>query len=268
MTSKPYTHTPLYDIYNGDCLEIMPQLIEEDVKVDLILTDPPYGTTACKWDSVIPFDKMWDLIHSCSRENTAVCLFGTEPFSSFLRMSNIKEFRYDWIWHKNMSGSFATARKMPMKYHEVISVFYRKLPLYNPQFQEYSDSVKKRYKQGEIMKQAKGVANNIQGICFVDSEADFERGKYPESVQYFKAVRTSQGNRKHPTQKPVPLLEYLIKTYTNSGDTVLDFTMGSGSTGVACMQTDRNFIGIELDKEYYGIAEKRIKETRKQTKLI
>ncbi len=259
-----------YDLFNCDCLECVGELPE----VDLVLTDPPYGKVACKWDSVIPFDGMWDLIHSCSRENTAVCLFGTEPFSSHLRLSNEKEFRYDWVWHKNSTGSFATAKKMPMKYHEIISVFYQKLPKYNPQFQEYLDSTKKRFKNGGKVnrdKQLKNSTNQVNGgLSLESSEINLKRGKYPESVQFFKAVRNSQGNRVHPSQKPVSLLKYLIKTYTDKDDTVLDFTMGSGSTGVACMETGRNFIGIELDKKYYKIAEQRIKEAKqsKQTKLI
>lgn len=241
--------------------------------VDLILTDPPYGTTSCKWDSVIPLDKMWDLIHEHSHERTPSLIFGTEPFSSYLRTSNIKEYRYDWIWHKNSSGSFAVAKKMPMKYHENISVFYKKLPTYNPQFQEYADSMKQRFSQGEIVnrtKQLEHSTNNVHGgLSLNPSPVDFKRGKYPESVQFFKAVHTANGNRVHPSQKPVTLLEYMIKTYTHPHDVVLDFTMGSGSTGVACMNTDRHFIGIELEKEYYNIACKRISEANKtkQTNL-
>ena len=263
----------IYQLYNDDCIHIMQQLIQEDVKVDMILTDLPYGTTSCKWDVIIPLEEMWKCITGISKDNTPILLFGTEPSSSYLRMSNIKQFRYDWIWHKNTSGSFATARKMPMKYHEIISVFYRKLPTYNPQFQEYHESTRKRFKQGEKVnrnKQLSNSTNQIQnGLSFEGiSSIDYKRGKYPESVQYFKAVRNSQGIRVHPTQKPTELLEYMIKTYTNKGDTVLDFTMGSGSTGVACMQTNRNFIGIELDPKYYEIAEKRIMEATAQQKVI
>lgn len=263
-----------YQLYHGDCLEIIPYLIEEDVKVDMILTDLPYGKTACQWDSVIPFEPMWECIKKLTYETTPILLFGTEPFSSHLRLSNEKEFRYDWIWHKNYSGSFATARKMPMKYHEIISVFYRKLPLYNPQFQEYSDSMKKRYKQGEMVNRSKQLQNSTNlihgGMSLEPSPIDFERGKYPESVQFFKGVHTAQNKRVHPSQKPVALLEYLIKTYTNENDVVLDFTMGSGSTGVACMNLNRKFIGIELEEKYYNIAEQRLKEATqsKQTTLI
>jgi len=262
-----------YQLYHGDCLEIMQQLIEDGVKVDLILTDIPYGTTACKWDTVIPLEEMWSCIDKLSYDNTPCLLFGTEPFSSYLRMSHIKQYRYDWIWHKNTSGSFATARKMPMKYHEIISVFYRKLPLYNPQFQEYSDSMKKRFKQGEMTNRSAQLQNSTNlihgGLSLEPSPFDFERGKYPESVQFFKGVPIANGKRVHPTQKPVALLEYLIKTYTNENDVVLDFTMGSGSTGVACMNLNRKFIGIELEEKYYNIAEQRLQEATqsKQTTL-
>ena len=259
-----------YQIYNDDCIHKMKELAEEGVKVDMVLTDLPYGTTTCKWDSIIPFEDIWDSIHLVSNDHTPILLFGTEPFSSHLRLSNEKEYRYDWIWHKNTSGSFAAAKKMPMKYHEIISVFYQKLPTYNPQFQEYSDSMKKRFKQGEKVnrdKQLNHSTNSIQrGLSLEPTPFDFQRGKYPESVQYFKAVGNANNNRLHPTQKPTELLEYFIKTYTNEGNIVLDFTMGSGSTGVACMNTGRKFIGIELEKEYFDIAKKRLKS--RQEKLI
>lgn len=251
-------------LINGDCIEEMEKLIEEGVKVDMILTDPPYGTTACKWDSVIPFDKMWNCIHRLTNSNTPILLFGSEPFSSNLRMSNIYNYRYDWIWHKNLSGGFVNAKKMPMKYHENISVFYEKLPYFNPQFQEYKDSTKQRFKNDGRMNRSKQIENSTNqiqdGLKGVECEVKLDRGKYPESVQYFKSVHTANGTRLHPTQKPVKLLEYLIKTYTKEEDTVLDFTMGSGSTGVACLQTNRNFIGIELEPKYYEIAKERCRE--------
>jgi len=258
-------------LIQGDCITEMQKLIDEGVKVDMVLTDPPYGTTACKWDSIIPFESMWECLNGLTYDNTPVALFGSEPFSSYLRLSNIQNYRYDWIWHKNYSGGFVTAKKMPMKYHENISIFYRKLPCYNPQFQEYSTDTKNRYKNNRkvtrITQNAKST-NQIQGVKTIDGEMKLDRGKYPESVQFFKAVPTSNDGRLHPTQKPVALLEYLIKTYTNKSDTVLDFTMGSGSTGVACMETNRNFIGIELDEKYYNIAKQRINEAKAQRRLI
>ena len=248
-------------LLHGDCLELMKQI--PDGSVDMVLCDPPYGTTACKWDSVIPFDKMWEQLNRIIKDNGAIVLFGSEPFSSALRMSNINNYRYDWIWKKSTSGSFATAKKMPMKYHEIISVFYKKLPTYNPQFQEYRDSTKRRFKEGQMVNRSKQLehsSNSIQnGISFEGKNAiSFERGKYPESVLCFDSVPNCNGIRLHPTQKPTDLLEYLIKTYTNEKETVLDFTMGSGSTGVACKNTNRNFIGIEKDDKYFEIAKQRI----------
>ena len=250
-------------LIQGDCLDEMQKLIDEDVKVDMVLTDPPYGTTACKWDTVIPFEPMWECIDKLSNPTTPILLFGSEPFSSYMRLSNINNYRYDWIWHKNSSGDFALAKKRPMRYHELISVFYKKLPIYNPIFQEYSDKMKVRFKNnGKVNrdKQLEHSTNRIHGgLSLKSSGVNIKRGKYPECIQKFNSVRTSQGNRVHPTQKPVELLEYLIKTYTDEGDLVLDFTMGSGSTGVACKNLNRDFIGIELDNEYFKIAEERCK---------
>lgn len=257
------------ELYKGDCLELMKNI--PDRSVDMVLTDPPYGTTACKWDSVIPFEPMWEQLNRIIKDNGAIVLFGSEPFSSALRMSNIKNYRYDLIWKKSTSGSFATANKMPMKYHENISIFYNKLPIYNPQFQEYSDTTKIRFKEGEMVNRSKQLeksSNNIQnGISFEGkSSISFKRGKFPESVLCFNSVPNSNGKRVHPTQKPVALLEYLIKTYTLENETVLDFTMGSGTTGVACIKTDRNFIGIELDDNYFNIASERIRQAEIEKK--
>lgn len=254
-------------LLNGDCLELMKSIKEQSV--DMILCDLPYGTTACKWDSIIPFDKLWEQYERIIKDNGAIVLFGSEPFSSKLRISNLKIYRYDWIWKKSTSGSFATANKMPMKYHENISVFYKKLPTYNPQFIEYSESTKKRFKEGEMVnrnKQKENPTNKIQGgLAYVGkSVISFKRGKYPESVIFFSSVSTSSSDRVHPTQKPVDLLEYLIKTYTNENETVLDNCMGSGSTSVACINTNRDFIGIEKDKKYFDIAKNRIQKSVKE----
>ena len=247
-------------LMKGDCLERMKEI--ESGSVDLILTDPPYGTTACKWDSVIPFDLMWEQLKRIIKPNGAIVLFGSEPFSSALRMSNIKNYKYDWIWEKNFSGGFATAKRMPMKYHENISIFYTKQPTYNPQFEEYADSVKKRFKDGasvNVDKQSKKSTNQIHnGFGSSAHSISHTRGKYPSSVQKISGVPNANGVRVHPTQKPVALMEYLVKTYTNENETVLDFTMGSGTTGVACMNTNRKFIGIEMDDHYFDIGTKRI----------
>lgn len=238
----------------GDCLEVMKHISSNSV--DMILCDLPYGTTACKWDTIIPFEPLWEQYERIVKNNGAIVLFGSEPFSSHLRLSNLKLYKYDWIWHKNTSGGFATAKKRPMKYHEIVSVFYKNQPTYNPVFQVYADSV---YKRGQS-KVAGTKGSSINGMKKVPFELKFERGKYPESVQFFKSVENANENRLHPTQKPIPLLEYLIKTYTNEGELVLDNTMGSGSTIEACLSTKRKFIGIELDEEYFNTATKRIED--------
>ena len=241
-------------LIHGDCLEEMQKLIDEGVKVDLILTDLPYGTTQCRWDNIIPFEPMWDCIHQLIHQKTPVLLFGQEPFSSHLRMSNLKEFRYDWIWNKLKGTNFLNANRTPLPCHEVISVFYQRLPYYNPQ---------KRYvgvnSKGRVMG---GLTHKTYGKVNVRTEWKDDGYRFPLSVIECDKSSTEarNGSNIHPTQKPVELLEYLIKTYTNEDDTVLDFTMGSGSTGVACQNTNRNFIGIELDEKYFKIAQMRCKD--------
>lgn len=249
-------------LFNGDCLEVMKSI--PDKSIDAIITDPPYGTTACKWDSVIPFDLMWEQLNRIIKPNGAIVLFGSEPFSSALRISNIKNYKYDWIWHKNMGGGFATAKRQPLKRHEIISVFYKIQCTYNPQMEQYSDSTKKRFKQGErinIDKQKEKNTGEVIKIKRSEYNIDYNKGTYPTTVKFYKRPHTANKNSLHPTQKPVELIEYLINTYTNENETVLDFTMGSGTTGVACKNLNRNFIGIELDKNYFEIAKKRIEET-------
>lgn len=238
-------------LYNGDCLEIMKEI--PDKSIDLILTDPPYGTTQCKWDSVIPLDKMWPELERIIKDNGAIVLFGSEPFSSALRMSNVKNYKYDWIWDKIKSNGFLNANRCPMKRHEIISVFNttRYFPI-----KEKLDKPRtsKMYKLSECFGNVKECTEKII------------TEKYPTSILSFS--NANQKEKVHPTQKPTDLLEYLIKTYTNKGDKVLDFTMGSGSTGVACVNTNRDFIGIELDKNYFDIAKKRIEEAEKDVKSM
>lgn len=238
-------------LYNGDCLEVMDDLIKQEIKFDAIITDPPYGTTACKWDSVIPFDSMWERLRLLRKDNTAVILFGSEPFSSALRMSNIKEYKYDWIWNKKKAGNIFLAKYQPMKIHEVISVFYKSN--YTPQMVE-RDKIKKskNYGTGESM----GGTKEKEDITYIYTH------KNPQTIIEFS--NANQKGKVHPTQKPAQLMEYLIKTYTNEGDIVLDFTMGSGTTGVACINTGRNFIGIELDENYFNIAKERIEKAQKE----
>lgn len=244
----------MIELYNGDCLEVMDRLIQDGVKVDAIITDPPYGTTACKWDSVIPFDAMWERLKLLRKDDTSVILFGSEPFSSALRMSNIKEYKYDWVWEKHAPSNFATANKMPMKYHEIISVFFKKQPKYNKQMILRTGSGGQRVKYKHSRTSSEHITLNKNNV-----EYD-ENYKNPSSVLKFNGVY--KNTILHPTQKPVDLLEYLIKTYTNEGDVVLDFTMGSGTTGVACVNTNRNFIGIELDEKYFNIAKERIEKAQ------
>jgi site-specific DNA-methyltransferase (adenine-specific) len=227
----------------------MDRLIEDGVKVDSIITDPPYGTTACKWDSVIPFDEMWLRLNKLIKPNGAIVLFGSEPFSSALRMSNIKNYKYDWVWNKRLAGNVFLAKSQPMKIHENILVFNSSKESFYPiktdleKVRNYKD----KYGGGESFGK-KGTGDKVHTT----------KGKNPKSI-----IDISNANRKgntHPTQKPVALMEYLIKTYTNEGELVLDFTMGSGTTGVACKNLGRDFIGIEMDDKYFDIAKERINE--------
>jgi|SRR3990167_931614 len=232
----------------GDCLEKMKMIAPNSI--DLILTDPPYGTTQCKWDVVIPFVPMWQQIERVRKESAAVLLFGSEPFSSFLRCSNIKNFKYDWIYEKTEAKGHLNAKKQPLRAHEIISVFYKSS--YSPiktqdcKLKE-AKNVNRASKQSELYGEQKTVT----------SYSSTER--YPRSVIKFKTDKQKQNF--HPTQKPVALLEYMIKTYTKENDTVLDFTMGSGSTGVACKKLNRKFIGIENNFEYFIISNERIFHT-------
>ena len=239
------------DLLNGDCLELMKTI--PDKSIDMVLTDPPYGTTACKWDVVVPFEPMWIELKRITKDNGAICLFGSEPFSSQMRMSNLKMFKYDWIWRKNHKTGIAFAKYQPMRAHEIISVFCRGVHLYNKQMEDCADSVKKRWKDGQENKLV--INGNSEHLKTKNNIVRYKTN--PSSVIDFKVVPRATGTL-HPTQKPVALLEYLIKTYTLEGETVLDFTMGSGSTGVACKNLNRNFIGIEKDEKYFDIAKNRI----------
>ena len=239
------------ELYQGDCLEVMQQLIDKGVKVDAIITDIPYGTTKCKWDIVIPFDKMWECLKGIRKNATPIVLFGNEPFSSYLRLSNVKEYKYDWKWEKTQATGFLTQKKQPMRCIEDICVFYNKQCTYNFQktfghkpmnsYTKYLETVNK---------------TEVYGKCTQELSGGGNTDRFPRQLITFKSDK--QFNYLHPTQKPLALMEYLVKTYTNEGDTVLDFTMGSGTTGVACKNLNRNFIGIELDENYFKIAKERI----------
>ena len=241
------THT--HTLYKGDCLEIIKDI--PNGSVDMILCDLPYGTTRNKWDSIIPLDKLWEQYNRIIKENGAIVLFAQTPFDKVLGCSNINNLKYEWIWEKPQGTGHLNAKKMPLKSHENILVFYKNLPTYNPQME--GDEVRKVKRSGNKSK----TTNYGDFIEIAESEY---QGRYPKSVLKFKKDK----EHLHPTQKPVELLEYLIKTYTDECETVLDNTMGSGSTGVACLNTNRNFIGIELDDTYFEIAKQRIENTYKE----
>lgn len=243
-----------FELWQGDCLELMKDI--PDKSVDMILCDLPYGTTDCKWDSVIPFEPLWENYNRVIKDNGAIVLFGSEPFSSALRMSNLTMYKYDWVWDKVQGANFLNVKYQPLKNIENIMVFSkgritngRRQPIkYNPQGVVKNNIVK----------------TNPSDYAGTFSSSSIKKGKqyittgtgYPKCVIQFTKDKSSL----HPTQKPVALLVYLIKTYTNKGDVVLDNCMGSGSTGVACVNTNRRFIGIELDEGYFNIAKKRIEE--------
>ena len=230
-------------LLQGDCLELMKKI--PDKSIDMILCDLPYGTTACKWDYVIPFEPLWEQYKRIIKDNGAIVLFGSEPFSTELRHSNLKMFKYDWIWDKKIPSGMSYARFQPMLQTENIFVFCRSKTVYNPQMIKRDKPIK-----GGGM--SKGETTNNQKLVALHKTYDY---KNPTNILVFDKIRKGS---LHPTQKPVPLLEYLIKTYTNEGDLVLDNCMGSGSTGIACINTNRNFIGMELNEEYFAIAKERI----------
>ena len=238
-------------LYNGDCLEVMKQI--PDNSIDLILCDLPYGTTACKWDTIIPFEPLWEQYKRIIKDNSAIVLFGSEPFASNLRMSNTKMYKYDWVWNKNKCGSPGLAKFRPLKVHETISVFARGVEKYNPQMEIGTPYYRKRSGKTRVNSMGYGFANSTKDIVNKGT-------RYPKSIINISRNFSAQ-QQVHPTQKPVPLCEYLIKTYTNEGDIVLDNCMGSGTTGVACKNLNRNFIGIELDENYFKIAKERIEGT-------
>ncbi len=241
-------------LYNGDCLEIMKQIPDESI--DMILCDLPYGTTRCEWDRVIPFEPLWEQYKRIIKNNGAILLFSSQPFTTDLINSNRKMFRYEIIWKKTQKSGFYNANKMPLRAHENICVFYKKLPTYNPIKQQVDrrDIGRIRTEKGR-----RGTHYGPSSACQYIEDGT----RYPTDVVEFSNWNGALFGKtdkatKHPTQKPIPLLEYLIKTYTNEGDLVLDNCMGSGSTGVACVNTKRDFIGIELDEDFFRIAEDRI----------
>jgi site-specific DNA-methyltransferase (adenine-specific) len=235
-------------ILQGDCLSIMPTLPASSV--DLVLCDLPYGTTACKWDSIIPFAPLWEQYGRVAKTDSAIVLTASQPFTSVLVASNLAHFKYVWVWDKIIPSGMSYARFQPMRQHEDVLVFaYGKVP-YNPQMVKRDKPIK-----GGGM--SKGETTNNQKLVALKKTYDF---KNPTTILTIDKVRKGSV---HPTQKPVALMEYLIRTYTNPGDTVLDNCMGSGTTGVACVNTGRNFIGIEKDEKYFEIAKQRIEDRQR-----
>lgn len=253
--------TDKYELYHGDCLDVMQSLPEHSI--DMILCDLPYQMTGCKWDTIIPFDKLWESYKRVCKKNAAICLFGSMPFSALLVSSNFKAYKHDWMWYKNAGSNFGCVKYQPMREHESVFVFCYGKPIYNPIMQERAESGWKH--------QSKPIMSNV---CCTDKDQyggiktnkvskHISNMRYPSSVQRFSRERGL-----HPTQKPVALCEYLIKTYSNENDVVLDNCMGSGSTGIACLNTNRNFIGIELDDKYFEVAKNRIETHSYQKNLF
>tara|TARA_R110002020_G_scaffold295097_1_gene510814 strand:- start:30 stop:785 length:756 start_codon:yes stop_codon:yes gene_type:complete len=248
-------------LHNGDCLEVMKTI--ESGSIDAIITDPPYGTTTCKWDSVIDFNLMWEQLNRIIKPNGAIVLFGSEPFSSALRMSNINNYKYDWIWEKDKGSNIGASRKQPLKKTENIIVFYSKQPFYNYK----GDLLDKPITR--VLPNKKSETSSLSSKNIGSDKREYTTYTHKTKTNVIYSKRDNQfGKSLHPTQKPVALMEYLIKTYTKENETVLDFTMGSGSTGVACKNTNRNFIGIEQNEKYFKIAKERIEHVPSQQKMF
>ena len=246
----------LNKIYNADCLEGMKRI--PDGSVDMILCDLPYGTTACKWDTIIPFGPLWEQYERIIKDNGAIVLTASQPFSSALVASNIKAFKHEWIWQKEQGVGFQVAKYRPMQEHEHVLVFAKKgiRVNYYP-IKEMLDKPKKQVRKGN------NGGSESSPLKYADERTSVYKSRYPKSIKKF-----NRDKGLHPTQKPVALFEYLIKTYTNEGEAVLDNCMGSGTTAIACLNTNRNYIGFELDKEYFDVATKRIEEHEQQLETI
>lgn len=241
-------------LYHADCFDVFPSIA--DKSVDAIIADLPYGTTACKWDSILPLDELWKEYNRVIKDAGVIVLFASQPFTTKLISSNLKYYRYNWVWNKMFGSNFANVNSMPLKFHEDICVFYRKKPTYNKQVVKRDVAIdainwKNDKKQSDV---------NFKGMKNPQATSKLYNYKNPTSILEFSSVAGECNNTKrvHPTQKPIDLMEYLIKTYTNENQVVLDNTMGSGTTGVACLNTSRRFIGIEKEKEYFDIAVRRI----------
>ena len=251
-----------YKLFLGDCLEVMKKI--PDKKIDCIICDLPYGTTACKWDVIIPFEPLWEQYKRAIKDNGAVVLFGSQPFTSKLVESNINMFKYEWIWEKAVGSNFATVKYMPMKEHENILIFGKSTINYYPIMQERKGNEKGKTRKATREESIGGCGGEVYGGIIKDRDIrSYGEMRNPSSVQFFQN-RLPSDRGLHPTQKPVALLEYLVKTYTNENEIVLDNCMGSGTTGVACMNLNRKFIGIEKEEKYFNIAKERIEKAEKE----
>lgn len=274
----------MIDLRQGDCLELMKDI--PDKSIDMILCDLPYGTTACKWDNIIPFEPLWEQYNRIIKDNGVIVLFGSQPFTSMLISSNIKNFKYEWIWEKQKASNFMSAKHQPLKYHENICVFSNGTHNYYPQkykvleFEEIKQmtdkELKKVFESRDYDRFGKVDKRKTVNDCINPKDSHYgsmnvkirnadDGYRFPKSVL---KINKSINKNVHPTQKPVALLEYLIRTYTNENEVVLDNCMGSGSTGVACVNTNRNFIGIELDPNYFEIAKERIYKAQQEDKGV
>ena len=258
IADNPHLHKTAVSrstFYQGDCLVEMSKIA--DKSVDMILCDLPYGTTACKWDVIIPFDKLWVQYKRIIKDNGATLLFATQPFGSKIINSNIDEFKHEWIWNKKVSGNFINAKYAPLRIHESILLFSKKSPQYFPIM---TDADLENNRPVSKSNHTKGIYNGIKSGEFKENENRSRDKRYPVTILEYSSREKECNpiNRLHPTQKPISLLEYLIKTYTNEGMVVLDKCIGSGTTGIACVNTNRKFIGIEQDEGYFKIAQDRI----------
>lgn len=243
-------------IYLGDCLELMPQI--ESGSIDMILCDLPYGTTACKWDTIIPFEPLWEQYERIIKLNGAILLFSSQPFTTALINSNRKLFKYEYVWVKNNCTNLVQAKRMPLRAHENILVFYKEQPSFNPtKIKRTENELKRISRSSKIENKKEDVYLKVIGTNM--QKRELAEYKLSDDVLHFNSVHGRDKNKlEHPTQKPLALIEYLIKTYTNEGETVLDNCIGSGTTAVGCKNTNRNYIGIEKEEKYYNVTEQRL----------